>query len=317
MPICEIDPWRLQYFTGANCPREVNVPTEDSDAWRWNPAHRWVYDKLAIARSQRLAAGLHGTEPPRFPVFSKPRINLRGMGVGGRVLDSRSAYRRHLVPGHMWMPLLAGDHVSSDAAVVAGKVHWWRHATGLPAGEGTFDYWIVHAEPDAELEIRLARWIARQLPDYTGMLNLETIGGVIIEVHLRITDQWPDLYGSGWVDAVVGLYHRGEWTFAEAPRRDGFSVALFGSAERRYRHPPPVVIEEILRMADISSVQITFHEDLDPASHAMPPGGFRLAVVNCHNLGAGVAARQRLRECFEARSEPGRSPQRLTVLDVM
>ena len=27
------------------------------------------------------------------------------------------------------------------------------------------------------------------------MINLETIGGRIIEVHLRFADQWPDLYG--------------------------------------------------------------------------------------------------------------------------
>jgi hypothetical protein len=38
---------------------------------------------------------------------------------------------------------------------------------------------------------------------YTGILNTETIGGRMIEVHLRMSDQWPDLYGAGWVDALV------------------------------------------------------------------------------------------------------------------
>ena len=78
---------------------------------------------------------------------------------------------------------------------------WWRHVTGKPAGEGTFDYWTVHAEPDADIEARCAAWIGRHLAGYTGMLNLETIGGTIIEAHLRFSDQWPDLYGPGWVDA--------------------------------------------------------------------------------------------------------------------
>jgi len=49
MPICEADPWRLQYFERAGCPPDVNIPTEDSDAWLWYPDHRWVYDKIAIA----------------------------------------------------------------------------------------------------------------------------------------------------------------------------------------------------------------------------------------------------------------------------
>src|SRR5205085_1310624 len=88
MPICEIDPWRLQYFRNAVCPADLYIPTEDSDAWMWNPAHRAVYDKLAIALSQGLAAGPHGTMPPHFPVFSKPIVNLKGMGIGGRVLRS-------------------------------------------------------------------------------------------------------------------------------------------------------------------------------------------------------------------------------------
>jgi hypothetical protein len=72
------------------------------------------------------------------------------------------------------------------------------------------------------------------------MVNLETVGGSIIEAHLRPSDQWPDLYG----------------------------------------------------------VQITFHEDRDPPSHAMPPGGFRLAIVNGWNLEAGLAARNQLRTYF-------------------
>ena len=37
MPICEADPWRLQYFEHAACPAGVNIPTEDSDAWIWYP----------------------------------------------------------------------------------------------------------------------------------------------------------------------------------------------------------------------------------------------------------------------------------------
>ena len=44
-------------------------------------------------------------------------------------------------------------------------------------------------------------------------------------------------------------------------------------------------------MPGVSSVQITFHEDKDPERHAMPPGGFRLAVVNAWNLPAGLGRR--------------------------
>ena len=172
MPICEADPWRLQYFRHVQT--SVNIPTEDSDAWLWFPAHRWVYDKLEVALSQNLDAGPHGTTPPRYPVFSKPIINLKGMGAGSRVLHSASEYEEFYAPGHMWVTLLEGRHVSSDVAVVDGQPRWWRHVTGKPAGEGTFDYWWVHAEADSNIEANCGQWIRAHLAGYTGMLNLET-----------------------------------------------------------------------------------------------------------------------------------------------
>ena len=203
------------------------------------------------------------------------------------------------------MTLLTGRHMSSDAAVVDGNVRWWRHVTGLPAGGGTFDYWTVHAEAEPGLEASLARWIAAHLRDYTGMVNLETVGGSIIEAHLRPSDQWPDLYGRGWVDALVHLYSRGQWVFADRDRRNGYSVVLFDRRDVHWRHPSSRQIEDIRALPGVSSVQITFHEDRDPPLHAMPPGGFRLAIINCWDLEVGLAARNRLRMYFlRARRTP-------------
>jgi hypothetical protein len=298
MPICEADPWRLQYFAAVACPADTNIPTEDSDAWTWNPRHRWVYDKLAVAHTQGLQAAPHGVPPPRFPVFSKPIVNLKGMGIGSRVIRSPQEYDEHSASGHMWMTYLEGRHVSSDAAVVDGRPHWWRHVTGLAAGKGTFDYWRIHAAAEPAIEEACGRWIVRNLPGYTGMLNIETIGGTIIEVHLRFSDQWPDLYGTGWLDALVRLYSRGAWEFADTDRREAFSVVLFGPHGTRYRHPDAALVREIRAAPGVSSVQITFREDRRPEQHAMPLGGFRLAIVNCTDLATGFAARERLRAHF-------------------
>ncbi|MEO5701998.1 MAG: hypothetical protein ABIS17_11465 [Casimicrobiaceae bacterium] len=297
MPICEIDPWRVQYFAGVRCPDDVRIPTEDSDAWAWNPVHRWVYDRIMIAASQGIPAGPHGTAPPAFPVFSKPIVNLKGMGLGARTIASPAEYERLHTPGHMWTTLLQGDHLSTDVAVVAGEPRWWCHAHGLPAAGGTFDYWIVGVAPETGLRLRLHAWIRAHLAGYTGMVNLETIGGMIIEVHLRLTDQWPDLYGNDWITAVVDLYARGRWLLPEQRRLAGFSVALFGPPSR-YRHPPPSLVDALLGTPGVSSVQIAFHEDRDPQLHAQPSGGFRLAVINCRELDSGLAARARLRSYF-------------------
>ncbi len=298
MPIIEHDPWRQQYFEHVRCPEEVEIPTEESDAYRLYPPHRWLFNKLAVAESQDLECGLHGMDPPSYPVFSKPVYNMRGMGTGSRVLRSEKEYQRYLRPGHFWMKLLDGEHVSSDVALVDGQPRWWRHVIGRPLGEGKFDYWTVLAEARPEIEDYCGAWLGKHLAGYSGMANVETIGARIIEVHLRFADQWPDLYGAGWLDALVRLYAKGVWDYPDDDRRDGYSVVLFGAHGIEYSHPDPALIERLRQRTEISSVQITFHPDKPLYAHAMPPGGFRLAIVNTHDLEAGIAARQELALAF-------------------
>jgi hypothetical protein len=299
MPFCEADPWRMQYFEGVDCPADVRIPTEDSDAYQWYPRQRLIYNKLFVAESQGLACAPHGVAPAQFPVFSKPIFNLRGMAVGSCVLSDAEHYRRHMTPGHFWMTLLTGEHVSTDAAVERGRVAWWRHCLGTPAAGGTFDHWRIEAGTRATLEAYLAEWIGRHLEGYTGMLNLETIGGRIIDAHLRFADQWPDLYGAGWLSAVVGLYRYGRWEFADRERRDGYSVPLFGPHGREFVYPPASLTAAVRRLPQVSSVQITFHSERSAAAHPMPPGGFRLALVNSLELAAGRAALAPLAAYFE------------------
>ncbi len=296
MPIIECDPWREQYFERVPCPPDVIVPTDDPESWRLYPEQRWVFNKLLICATQGLEHGPHGVPPAKFPVFSKPIYNLKGMGAGSRVIRSSAEYAEAHTPGHMWMTLLEGEHVSTDAAVIGGDAAWWRHSFGVATGQGTFDYWKVVAGSRAELEHTLGSWLRQRLRGYTGMVNLETIGGHIIECHLRFSDQWPDLYGGDeWVAAVVGLHAHGQWRYVERERRDGFSVVLWGPHDVPYRAPDRELIDSIRARPSISSVQITFHPDRSPAAHAMPPGGFRLAVINCWDRQAGFLARERLR----------------------
>ncbi|MGE0723106.1 MAG: hypothetical protein AB7O45_01960 [Alphaproteobacteria bacterium] len=298
MPILERDPWRAQYFAGVPCPDDVAIPTDDGDAWALFPRHRWVYNKLLVAESEGIACAPHGLAPPAYPVFSKPIFNLRGMGIASRPLRSAGEYARLQRPGDMWMTLLAGEHVSTDVAVVDGRPRWWRHVVGHALGGGTFDRWTIEAAPRPGLEDHCGAWLLRRLRGYTGIVNFETIGGRIIEVHLRFSDQWPDLYGPGWVAAVVRLYRDGSWRFPDKDRRDGHSVVLFGPHRRRYRPPAEGLLARLRARPGVSSIQITFHPDRPPGHHAMPPGGFRLAIVNCWDLAVGRAVRRELAAAF-------------------
>jgi hypothetical protein len=288
------------YFEGAEFP-EGTVPFSDSDAWPLFPEHNWIYDKLEVARSQGLRCGPHGVPPPAYPVFSKPVTNIFGMGAGSRLLRSADEYERHCQPGHMWMEHLTGDHISTDAAVVEGRAVWRRSAIGRPMAGGTFDHWEILPDGVTGVSRYVTSWIGEWLPGFTGIINLETIGGRIIEAHLRLSDQWVDIYGGAdWGRAVLALYQGKDWSFAERDTRTGYSIALFAPHGQSYRHPPANLVSSILTDAAISTVQITFWEDYPSEQQPSPPGGFRLAVINAWDLAAGIAARRRLAGWFEA-----------------
>jgi len=302
-----VDPWRWQYFAPVPCPDGITVPIDDATAWSIYPEHRWVYNKLEICRTQGLPHGPHGTDPDRFPVFSKPIYNMRGMGTGSRVIASAEAYEASLLPGHMWMPLFAGAHVSTDMALAAGDIAWCRHTTGVTRGRGTFDYWTVHETAKPRLEAYLGAWVRDHLQGFTGIVNFETIGGRIIECHLRMSEQWLDLNGKGWLAAVVALYARGVWRFGAVPRT-GYSVVLFGDHGVDWQIDRSLV-GALLDTPDVSSIQITFDDAIAREAHAMPPGGFRLAIVNCWDLAVGKRVRTRLKAYFDAAADE-RRPRR-------
>ncbi|HET7264739.1 MAG TPA: hypothetical protein VFL28_08715 [bacterium] len=296
-----VDVWRWQYFEGVRVPRTTVVPVDDPTGWDLYPAYRRVYDKLFICASQGIPYGPHGTIPRRYPVFSKPMMNLHGMGADGYVVRSPAEMKARFTPGHFWMRQLRGRHISTDVALARGRLCWWRHSIGRQMDGGTFDYWTVTAGRLPALESYLDGWLRRHLAGFTGVVNVETIAGRIIECHLRMAEQWLDLNGPGWLEAVVDLYARRRWRFRDPARRTGYSVVLFAPHNRRYTIEPADV--DALRSVDgISSIQITFDETIPLDRHAMPPGGFRIAIVNCWDLAAGLLVRSALRRLFKSRA---------------
>ena len=58
------------------------------------------------------------------------------------------------------------------------------------------------------------------------------------------------------------------------------------------------MVERLRATEGVSSIQVTFHEDRPPAQHSMPPGGFRLAIVNTFDLDVGRRIREQLALSF-------------------
>ncbi|XP_065666136.1 uncharacterized protein LOC136087394 [Hydra vulgaris] len=294
MPILEPDSWRQQYFENYLCPEDVIIPTQDIDAYHLFPEYNWVYNKLLVAEKQNLPCGPHGTLPPKdckYPIFSKPIYNLRGMGACIQIFKDEEEYLNSMKPGHMWSKLLVGEHWSSDVALVDGKLKWQCHTRGHALKDGTFDYWEI--KENNFLNTRIQDFVEQLFSGYTGMMNLETIDGVIIEIHLRFADQWPDLYGDWFVPSLVNLYANKEFTVGLS-KGNGYSVVLFNEP-RQYKKPAPEVIDNLKKQfLNVTSIQLTFDEHVPFNSYSNPPGGYSVAVINGFDLNECKQLREKL-----------------------
>ena len=294
MPICEIDPWRMQYFERVACPADVLISTEDSDSWTWYPRHRWVYDKVAVALSQGLEAAPHGVEPKALSGVLQADHEPEGHGRR----QPRAARRRRLRDA-----LRARPHVDDLARRPPRLVRRRGARTASRYGGATRPASRARRArsttgPSTPRPTRRSRRMRRVDRTASRRLHRHDQSRNHRRAHhrgasaLRRPVAGPLRRGLGR-GAGAALQHD-RWDYPDADRRDGYSVVLFGPHGPRYRHPPQALVDEVRAMPSVSSVQITFHEDKPPDQHAMPPGGFRLAIVNCLDL---APAARRARSC--------------------
>lgn len=296
--------WRRAYFQQFDFDASVTIPTDDSEAYAMYPRHHWVHNKLMVAELQGLRAGPFGVSPQSYPIFSKPVYNLSGMSVGARLFRSAEEYESRIRAGTMWCEYLQGDHYSIDCVVEDGAVRWAAFTLGHPLDKGMFDFWEVGVTPPRDVHDHVVGFIEAHLADFTGVVNVETLGGKIIEMHLRVAVQWIDLYGPAFLQALHGLYRDRTWRLDGETGR-GFSVVSF-APPKLYPDPPADLWREWNADPSIVYIQLpSYAEDGTFRTLGMPEGGMRLAVVNGTCLDTAMAVRERIsRHYGVGRPEP-------------
>ncbi|MGM0422845.1 MAG: hypothetical protein ACQEQL_07100, partial [Pseudomonadota bacterium] len=221
--------------------------------------------------------------------------NLKSMGAKSGLVNASADYHKLYAPGHMWCEVLEGEHLSTDVAVKNGQALWFAHAKGIPTHGGMFDYWEILDQAHPQTETYITRFIEDHFSAYSGMMNFETIGGRIIEIHLRFADQWPDLYGDGFVKNLIDLYNPDRpAAHFESIKKKGYSVVLF-LPHKQYEKPDFRQVESFIDGDHITSIQFSFDPSLAHTDHSMPPGGFRVAIINGFDKEACLDVRETLK----------------------
>ena len=193
-----------------------DIPLLDIDAWDLFPKYNYVYNKLQINRASGIPCNMMGASrgPDDFPVVVRPIYNLYGMGCEARQVDWPNEFEKLCLPGFFCAKKIVGPHCSWDMAVVRGDVVWCQTFSGMPHDSelpGMFSHWSTSGA-NPTIKRKVESWVDNNLAGFTGMVNVETIGGYIIECHLRVGDS---LYlGNGeLLQSIVDLYEFGDWSF--------------------------------------------------------------------------------------------------------
>ena len=188
--------------------KENLIPIFDTVAWIKLKPWNFVYDKLFIADSQGLPCGPWGTYPNKYPIIIKPIINLFGMSRGFKIIKTEEEYQDiSNADGHLWEEYLTGDNMTIDLIINKGEIIDYYPIRSFPDKNGSFKYHETLLE--YQIPDNIIEWISNYLSDYVGAINMEVIGSYIIEMHLRLNNDF--YYDDIFVDQLIEFYQSGKY----------------------------------------------------------------------------------------------------------
>ena len=167
----------------------MSLILDDITAWDKLPRSRWMLNKLYVQQRLGNVCGAVGIEPLEYPVWVKPVINVHGLGIGSRKVQSR--HLMNYEPGMMWMPFYEGDHISYDIKWEAGEPMEVYAAKGLN-GPNFTEWQVDRIEPNEKLKSLVYK--LSNLGDLPSRFNIETIGDNLIECHPRWSAEFINYY---------------------------------------------------------------------------------------------------------------------------
>jgi hypothetical protein len=159
----------------------------DADVWEFAESDDlWLFDKLILSKKLGYKCGPAGVAPTENGKYIvRPCVNYRMMSAG--VFELFINAGQDVIPnGFFWCEIFNGRHLSFD-------YHWGEQVLaveGIKDGYRRFVYWkkvndVFPLPPFLENITKKYEW-----------LNVEVIGGKIIEVHLRYNDDFANHDGN-------------------------------------------------------------------------------------------------------------------------
>lgn len=156
-------------------------------AWQnCDPEDLWVFDKLILAKKLGYLAGPKGVDVPKPGLYIvRPCVNVVGMGVGADIRYLSGETDDTIPTGYFWSEIFVGRHLSID--YVDGKQT--LAVQGFRSPNNPLWKW---SRWKAVSDIVPLPPILKPLALKYRYMNIEMIGGRLIEAHLRLNPDWTD-----------------------------------------------------------------------------------------------------------------------------
>lgn len=164
----------------------------DRQAIKQNKIYSFVYDKYQIALQQNLKCGLYGGDIPDVSLLQngiiiRPIYNIMGMGNNTHYVNTLNEFQDKMKQGYFWVEYISGNHYSIDLIIKNGIILFDCTLECIKTSITDFLYFHPISK---KIPKSIIHYVNTYLYDYTGFLNIELIHNTIIEIHLRIGNDY-------------------------------------------------------------------------------------------------------------------------------
>lgn len=199
---------------------DITFPRYDGPAFKKNPEHNFVYDKLFVAQSQNLKAGVLEDLRSKdtvidYPIFIKPRYGHKtASSKYCYKIKNRSELDQHFEkPDMMWSEFVDATEGMTDFVVVDGQIVYQLSYVYSDKQYGFADVW-KKIDPELQPPTKIVKWVNKYLTSYTGPLNVQYRATSIIEVGLRFARSGMYIESAGskaLVDDMNEMWKKKVW----------------------------------------------------------------------------------------------------------
>lgn len=198
-----------------------SVPVYDKSAYDKYPKHNFVYDKLFIAKSQGIEAGkLENIKLKNlnFPIFIKPRWGHKTSTSKNciKINNPNELEKYKNYKNMMWSKFINENEGMTDYILQNGKIVYQLTYNYSPEQKGFTDVW-KYISPANKPPPIVTEWINKYFLNYTGIVNAQYRGDIIIEISLRFARGGAYLNSTEnkyLIENINNLIENNDWNYS-------------------------------------------------------------------------------------------------------